>query len=88
MPALLHRDMVEVINISTAGARLIVKSTKPLKDRVPILIQTGDDEYAGLLCEPRWVKKLGVNLYVVGVSFPQGQEDLNQLKRILLNKDQ
>lgn len=88
VPALLHRNMVETINLSEEGARLIVKSEVPLNRRVPILIQTGDDEYAGLLCQPRWVKKLGRDLYVVGVSFPKGQDDLAQLKRALLTKDE
>lgn len=86
VPALFHRDMVDVINISEEGARLILKSSKPLKRRVPILIQTGENDYAGLLCEPRWVKKLGRDLYVVGVCFLQGQEDINHLKRTLLKK--
>jgi PilZ domain-containing protein len=87
VPALLHRDMVETINISEEGARLIVKSKTPLKSRVPLLIQTGENDYAGLLCEPRWVKKLGKDLYVVGVSFPEGQEDINHLKRTLLKRE-
>ena len=51
------------------------------------LIQTGEDDYAGLLCEPRWVEEVGENLYVVGVSFPSGQEGLSDLKRSLLSEN-
>jgi len=87
VPALLHRDMVKTINISEEGARLLVKSNKPLKEKVPLLIQTGEDDYAGLLCEPRWVEEVGENLYVVGVSFPSGQEGLSDLKRSLLSEN-
>lgn len=84
VPALLHRDMVKTINLSEEGARLLVRSDNPLKERVPLVIQTGEGDYAGLLCEPRWVEKVGENLYVVGVSFPAGQEGLSHLKRTLL----
>lgn len=71
VPALLHRDMVETVNISEEGARLIVRSTNPLKKKVPILIQTGDDQYAGLLCEPRWVTQIGKDLYVKTLLNPE-----------------
>lgn len=87
VPALLHRDMVKTINLSEEGARLLVKSDKPLKEKVPLLIQTGEDDYAGVVCEPRWVEEVGENLYVVGVSFPAGQDGVSHLKRTLLRDD-
>lgn len=87
VPALLHRSMVKTINLSEDGARLLINSTKPLKEKMPLLIQTGDNDFAGLLCEPRWVEEVGENLYVVGVSFPEGQEDLGLLKRALLQEE-
>ena len=34
-----------------------------------------------------WVEKVGENLYVVGVSFPSGQEGLSDLKRSLLSEN-
>lgn len=82
LPALLHKDMVQTINLSSTGARLVVKNPA-IKPRMPLMIEIGDNEYVGLMCEPRWRRQIGQHLYVVGVRFPTGQEDLRKLQMSL-----
>lgn len=83
---LFHHEMAETLNLSSGGARLIVKSSSLNRGCIPILLETAPDEYAGLLCTPRWEQKLSENLYVVGVSFPPNQDDLALLRDSLAPK--
>lgn len=83
LPALLSRQMVKTINISLTGARLVVRGSQLSTPRMPLLIKNQNEEFTGLICEPQWEQKIGDNLYILGVSFPQGQEDLVLLRQQL-----
>ena len=83
VPVLLHREMVQTVNISSTGARLVVRGSKMSSPRIPILIEAKENSYAGLVCEPQWEEKIGPNLYILGVSFPENQEDLALLEHQL-----
>lgn len=80
-PALLHHDMVETLNVSADGARLLLKKSIQLRPRMPLMIQTGDNDYAAVICEPKWRRRIGRNLFVIGVSFAAGE--LYQLRQSL-----
>lgn len=80
---MLHTEMVQTINLSGSGARLLLKKSQQLKPRMPLMVELGDGEYVGLICEPRWREQVGRNLFVVGVRFPEGQQDLAQLRQNL-----
>ena len=87
------RALSITVNVTaTSGATVtntaeVASSNRADPDSSPNNGITGEDDYAGLLCEPRWVEEVGENLYVVGVSFPSGQEGLSDLKRSLLSEN-
>lgn len=81
LPALLHREMVKIINLSEDGARLLVHNLTSLKPRMPLILEIEEDQYASVMCEPRWNEEIGKNLYVVGVAFTEGE--IFQIRRIL-----
>ena len=80
--ALLSTEMVQTLNISECGARLLIKNPE-LRPRMSLMVELAEGEYVGLICEPRWRERIGRNLYVVGVRFPEDQQDLAQLRQNL-----
>lgn len=78
--ALLSTEMVRTINLSECGARLLLKKPQQLKPRMSLMVELDEGVYIALVCEPRWRERVGRNLFVVGVRFPEGQQDLAQLK--------
>ena len=83
LPAYLNHQAINTINLSPTGARLVVRGSKLSTSRMPLLIDNEGHGLTGLICEPQWEQKIGNNLYILGVSFPEGQEDLALLKQQL-----
>jgi hypothetical protein len=81
--AMLSTEMVRTINLSECGARLLLKKPQQLRPRMSLMVELSDGQYVGLVCEPRWRERVGRNLFVVGVRFPEGQQDLAQLRQSL-----
>ena len=81
--ALLSTEMVQTINLSESGARLLLKKSQQLHPRMSLMVELGEGQYIGLVCEPKWRQKIGRDLYVVGVHFPDHQQDLAQLRQDL-----
>ena len=80
---MLSTEMVRTINLSECGARLLLKKPQQLRPRMSLMVELSDGQYVGLVCEPRWRERVGRNLFVVGVRFPEGQQDLAQLRQSL-----
>lgn len=79
-PAMLHKQMVQVVNLSPTGARIVVNGTNISTEPAPLIIEFGDGQSLALMCEPKWEEKLGETVSVIGVAFPQGQPELRTLR--------
>lgn len=81
-PATLGEEAVQVVNLSFTGARLVVQGTQ-VDGPAPLEISLDDGRSISLLCEPKWHEQLGESVSVIGVAFPQGQPEVQDLRAIL-----